>query len=121
MCTFCILLKLTFKIGVDRIIVGGYMIELIGNKICLDNDYEIREYYTESGFVRALVSNECTQSLIYIDKQKIGDLGLDYFKYYDLPMTLNPSGTTYLMLGGGAFSYPHHYLNKYKDKKIDVV
>lgn len=25
------------------------------------------------------------------------------------------------MLGGGAISYPHYYLNKYKDKNIDIV
>ena len=47
------------------------MIELIGNKIFLDNEYEIREYDTEKGITRALVSNESIQSLIYIDKTKI--------------------------------------------------
>ena len=46
------------------------MIELIANKIFLDDDYEIREYDTDNGIVRVLVSNECTQSLIYIDKNK---------------------------------------------------
>lgn len=97
------------------------MIELIGNKIFLDDNYEIREYDTENGIVRALVSNECTQSLIYIDDNKRNKLALDYFNYYNIPIVLNPNGTNYLMLGGGAISYPHHYLNKYKDKKIDIV
>ena len=36
-------------------------------------------------------------------------------------MDLNPNGVDYLMLGGGAISYPHYYLNKYKNKKIDIV
>ena len=40
------------------------MIELIGNKVFLDEDYEIREYDTDSGIVRGLISKECTQSLI---------------------------------------------------------
>lgn len=97
------------------------MIELIGNKIFLEDNYEIREYYTENGFVRVLVSNECTQSLIYLDEEKRNELALDYFEFYNIPIDLNPNGTDYLMLGGGAISYPHYYLNKYKDKKIDIV
>lgn len=106
---------------IDKIIIGGYMIELIGNKIFLDDNYEIREYDTENGIVRGLVSNECTQSLIYIDSNKRSKLALDYFNYYNIPINLNQNGVDYLMLGGGAISYPHYYLNKYKDKKIDIV
>ena len=97
------------------------MIELIGNKIFLDDNYEIREYYTENGIARALISNECTQSLMYVDKTKRNELALDYFNYYNIPIDLNPDGTDYLMLGGGAISYPHYYLNKYKDKKMNIV
>lgn len=59
------------------------MIELIGNKIFLDDNYEIREYDTENGVLRALVSNECIQSLIYKDNNKRSELGLDYFNYYN--------------------------------------
>lgn len=106
---------------IDKIIIGGYMIELIGNKIFLEDNYEIREYDTENGIVRALVSNECIQSLLYIDKDKRQELGIDYFNYYNIPIDLNPSGTEYLMLGGGAISYPHYYLNEYKNKKMDIV
>lgn len=97
------------------------MIELISNKIFLDDNYEIREYDTEKGMVRALISNECTQSLIYIDNNKRSKLVLDYFEFYNIPIDLNPNGTHYLMLGGGGVCYPHYYLNKYKDKKIDIV
>lgn len=106
---------------IDKIIIGGYMIELIGNKVFLDDNYEIREYDTENGIVRALVSNECTQSLMYVDEDKRQELGLDYFQFYNIPIDLNPNGTEYLMLGGGGISYPHYYLNKYKAKKIDIV
>lgn len=106
---------------IDKIIIGGYMIELISNKVFLDDNYEIREYDTENGIVRALISNECTQSLIYIDSNKRNGQALDYFNYYNIPIDLNPNGDDYLMLGGGVISYPHYYLNKYKDKKIDIV
>ena len=97
------------------------MVELITNKVFLEDDYEIREYNTENGIVRALISNECTQSLMYMDKDKRQELGLDYFKFYNISIDLNPNGTNYLMLGGGGFSYPQYYLNKYKHKNIDVV
>ena len=97
------------------------MIELINNKIFLEDNYEIREYETEKGIVRALVSNESIQSLMYVEKDTREELGLDYFNYYNIPMDLNPNGSDFLMLGGGAFTYPHYYLKKYVDKKIDVV
>ena len=105
----------------DKIIIGVRMIEMIGNKVFLDDGYEIREYYTEKGMIRALVSEECFYSAIYIDKEKNTELAVDYFKYYDIPVDLNPNGTEYLVLGGGTVSYPNYFLNKYKDKNIDVV
>lgn len=105
----------------DKIIIGVNMIELINNKIFLEDGYEIREYETENGLMRALISNESIQSLIYIDKDKRKELGLDYFDYYNIPMNLNPNGSDFLMLGGGAISYPHYYLRKYTDKKLDIV
>ena len=58
---------------------------------------------------------------MYIDKDKKNDLVNDYFEYYDLPLEINPGGNKYLVLGGGTCMYPHHYLNKYKGKTIDVV
>lgn len=97
------------------------MIELLEKKIILNDNYEIREYYTPNGNVRALVSNECTQSLIYIDKGKKSQIVLEYYNYYNIPIDINPSGTDYLMLGGGGFSYPHYFINRYKDKYIDIV
>ncbi|MBR6690241.1 MAG: hypothetical protein IKL65_02805 [Bacilli bacterium] len=97
------------------------MIELIGNKIFLENGLEIREYDTEEGVVRALISCESIQSLIYMDKEKRQKLCFEYFNYFNIPIHLNPNGVDYLMLGGGGISYPHYYLNKYKDKNLDIV
>ena len=104
-----------------KIILGDSMIELINNKIFLGDNYEIREYYTEDGNVKGLIYDGCIQSLIYIDKDKREKLVSSYFENYDLPLKLNPNGKNYLMLGGGAICYPHHCLNKYNDKKIDIV
>lgn len=97
------------------------MIELIGHKIFLDDNYEIREYETEKGIIRALVLNECTQSLIYVDNSNKNELVIDYFRFYNLLIDLNPKGKNYLMLGGGAISYPHYFFSKYKDKNMDII
>lgn len=104
-----------------KINIGDNMIELINNKIFLDKNYEIREFYTESGNVKGLISNGCIQSLMYVDKNRKNELSNDYFEYYNLPVEINPNGKKYLMLGGGACVYPHYYLNKYKDKTMDIV
>lgn len=97
------------------------MVEVIGEKIILENNDEIRLYYTEKGIVKAYVSDERIQSLMYNDKEKTHELAHDYFQYYDIPVEINKKGKKYLVLGGGMFSYPHHFLQKYKDKIIDIV
>lgn len=97
------------------------MIELISNKIILNNGYEIREYYTNKGNVRALIYDECIQSIIYIDDKNKNSLVLDYFNYYNLLVDLNPAGIDCLMLGGGGISYPRYFINNYSDKNMDVV
>ena len=97
------------------------MIELLSNKIFLDSNYEIREYYTDGGNVRAFCSDGCIQSLIYIDKEKRKKLLVDYFYFYNLPIYLNPNGKKFLMLGGGCFSYSYYFIANFYDKKMDVV
>lgn len=97
------------------------MIELINNKVILDEKHEIREYYTEIGIIRAFYSKDCIQSMIFIQENKRNELAMEYFNFYNIPIELNSNGNEYLMLGGGIFSYPRHYLSKYKNKRIDVV
>lgn len=97
------------------------MIELIGKQVYLDNNFEIKEYYTDSGIVRTLLCDGCLQSTIFVEEEKRIQLALEYFNFYNLPVDLNTGGTDYLMLGGGAISYPHYYLNKYNNKNIDIV
>lgn len=49
------------------------------------------------------------------------DLTSDYLKYYDLFDYYQENAENVLMIGGAAYSYPSYFLEKYKDKKIDVV
>ena len=94
------------------------MIEIIGSGILLGDGCEIKEYYTEKGRFRAFISNGCIQSLLCIDDDA---LLFDYFNFFDFPVKMNPDGENFLMLGGGCMSYPHYYLNTYRNKKMDVV
>lgn len=97
------------------------MIEILENRIYLDNDYEIREYMTLNGIVRTLYSDNSFESLTFVDEKLKNELCNSYLKFYNLPVDLNPNGNNYLVLGGGAFSYPKYYISKYTDKKMTVV
>lgn len=97
------------------------MIELISNKILLNNNFEIREYYTESGIVKAFCCDGYIQSVMYIDKDKRTKIGLNYLNFFNLPVDLNSTGKDYLVLGGGILSYPQYFIARYNDKKMDVV
>ena len=66
------------------------MIEIIGKQIYLNDKYEIKEYFTENGNVKAFIYDNCIQSLMYLDKNKNQELCLDYFKYLNSPIEINP-------------------------------
>ena len=56
----------------------------------------------------------------YIDEQT-GEMGSKYLYYYDLVDYFQKDAKSALLIGGAAYTYPTHYLDKYEDKKIDVV
>ena len=56
----------------------------------------------------------------YINEQT-GEMGAQYLKYYDLFEYYNKDANKTLMIGGAAYTYPKHYLNKHANNKIDVV
>ena len=56
----------------------------------------------------------------YIDTET-GEMGAKYLKYYDLFEYFNKDAKSTLLIGGAAYTYPIHYLQKYNDKTIDVV
>ena len=56
----------------------------------------------------------------YVD-EKTGDMGARYLYYYDLADYYLKDFKSTLMIGGAAYTYPTHYLDKYEDKTIDVA
>lgn len=49
------------------------------------------------------------------------ELVYGYTKFYDLAAHFKPNFKKSLLLGGAAYSYPKHYLQKYPQAKLDVV
>ena len=97
------------------------MVEIEGSRIQLDNGYEIREYASIYGHIRGLIYNNSIQSLMYIHEANKYKLPHRQLYLYDLPNDINPKGKDYLVLGGGALSYPRYYISHYKEKNMDVV
>ena len=55
----------------------------------------------------------------YIDEET-GEMGERYLYYYDLEDYYLKNLKSTLMIGGAAYTYPTHYLDKYEDKTMDV-
>ena len=55
----------------------------------------------------------------YIDEET-GEMGARYLYYYDLADYYLKDFKSTLMIGGAAYTYPTHYLDKFQDKTIDV-
>src|SRR3989344_6130495 len=49
------------------------------------------------------------------------DLVFDYTKFYRLFGYFVPNPANVLMIGGGAYTYPHDFIKNYPDAKMDVV
>lgn len=58
------------------------------------------------------------QSVMFLDGD---DLAVEYTKFFDLAGYFNKNIRKALMIGGGAYSYPKHFLSKHKAAEMDVV
>jgi spermidine synthase len=67
---------------------------------------------------RNLKIDKQNSSAMYLDGS---DLVYEYTKFYDLAAHFKPDFKKSLLLGGAAYSYPKYYLEKYPEKKLDVV
>lgn len=76
---------------------------------------------TETGRpVRYLTNSKYgTQSGMFLDEPN--ELLFQYTKLFDLAETLYPDFKKTLMIGAGAYSYPKHFLETYKNASMDVV
>ena len=59
------------------------------------------------------------ESAMYIDSPN--ELVADYMSYFDLALKIRPDTERVLLLGGGAYSYPKHFLENYQNARLDIV
>lgn len=105
------------------IVLGKYLFKIKHPDILLDTDSQysriwVKEIETQKTTYKTLQVDRALES--YIDSET-GEMGAKYLRYYDLFDYFNKDAKSTLMIGGAAYTYPMHYLQKYKDKTIDVV
>ena len=76
---------------------------------------------TKQGKIRQLNIDRGHESATFLDEDKKNELVYTYTKYYDLMFKSPNNIQNVLMIGGAGYSYPKYYINKYKDKYIDVI
>ena len=103
-------------------IIGKFIFKLNNPDILLDTDSQysriwVKQIATKTNKYKTLQVDTGLES--YIDSD--GNMGAEYLKYYDLFEYFNKDANSTLLIGGAAYTYPIHYLQKYQNKKIDVV
>jgi len=96
----------------------GYTIFKANNSNVLadiDSEYS-RIWVTQYGEYKVLQVDTAIESYLKAD----GSMG-NYLEYYDLFDYYLKNAKDTLIIGGAAYTYPMHFLEKYKDKNIDVV
>lgn len=105
------------------ILLGKWIFKLDNPDILLDTDSQysriwVKQIKTEKTTYKTLQVDTGLES--YIDAQT-GEMGAKYLRFYDLFEYFNKDAQNTLLIGGAAYTYPIHYLNKYENKTIDVV
>lgn len=116
-----IIIELIAIVGLN--ILGEQIFKLKNTDIIKDVDSEysriwVKEVQAEQAKYKTLQVDTGLESYI---NQETGEMGAKYLTYFDLFEYYNKEANSTLMLGGAAYTYPIHYLNKYQDKTIDVV
>ena len=105
------------------IILGKWIFKLNNPDILLDTDSQysriwVKQIQTEHATYKTLQVDTGLESYI---NAETGEMGAKYLRYYDLFEYFNKNAKSTLLIGGAAYTYPIHYLQKYQDKTIDVV
>ena len=101
-------------------VLKGY----INCSVTYDTEYGHVQIYNENvgiNQVRYLKVNNGFESATYTDYSRRYKLVYNYTKYYDLMFLSDIDINNTLMIGGGGYSYPEHYISSYPDKSMDVV
>ena len=106
------------------LIVSGKIVFKYDNPdILLDTDSQysriwVKQIQAENTNYKTLQVDRGLESYINIET---GEMGAKYLGYYDLFEYFNKDAKSTLLIGGAAYTYPIHYLQRYDDKTIDVV
>lgn len=116
-----IIIELIAIVGLN--ILGEQIFKIKNTDIIKDVDSEysriwVKEVQVDQEKYKTLQVDTGLESYI---NQETGEMGAKYLTYFDLFEYYNKEADSTLMLGGAAYTYPMHYLNKYQDKTIDVV
>ena len=114
---------LSISIILILIILGKWVFKLSNPDIVLDTDSQysriwVKQIQTQKANYKTLQVDTGLESYI---NAETGEMGARYLRYYDLFEYFNKDAKNTLLIGGAAYTYPIHYLQKYEDKKIDVV
>ena len=116
-----IILELIIIIGLS--IIGKYLFKIENPEIVKDVDSEYSRIWVEE-----VTNGEEKYKTLRVDtglesnvNLETGEMAAKYLSYYDLFEYYKKDAQNALMIGGAAYTYPMHYLNKYPDKKINVV
>ena len=105
------------------ILVGKVIFKVNNPDILLDTDSQYSRIW-----VKQIAAGKTNYKTLQVDtglesyiNSETGEMGAQYLKYYDLFEYFNKDANSTLLIGGAAYTYPIHYLDKYEDKTIDVV
>ncbi len=85
--------------------------------IDVDTEYSRVLIYDEENIRYMEIAND-ESSGMYLNSD---ELVFEYTKFYDIAEHFNPELKNGLLIGGGAFSYPKHFLQKFPEANLDVV
>lgn len=104
-------------------ILGKVVFEMQNPDIIEDVDSQYSRIW-----IKQVAANDTTYKTMQVENglesyvdEKTGDMGARYLYYYDLADYYLKDFKSTLMIGGAAYTYPTHYLDKYEDKTIDVA
>lgn len=105
------------------ILLGKWVFKLSNPDILLDTDSQysriwVKQIETEKTTYKTLQVDTGLESYI---NTETGEMGAKYLRFYDLFEYFNKDAQNTLLIGGAAYTYPIHYLDKYENKTIDVV
>jgi len=104
-------------------LLGKWIFKVSNPDILLDTDSQYSRIW-----VKQIAAGKTNYKTLQVDtglesyiNAETGEMGAQYLKFYDLFEYFNKDAKSTLLIGGAAYTYPIHYLNKYADKTIDVV